>query len=44
MEKVIRKHMKKTGIVLPELVFREGKKVESLKDYQNIEWAVDSLL
>lgn len=35
--------MRKIGVVLPEAAFRNGKRVDNLKDYQNVRWLTEIL-
>ena len=36
--------MRKIGVVYPETIIYKGKRVENLKDFQNIEWFQEILL
>jgi len=37
--------MKKIGVVLPEtLIDENGKRIENLKDFQNIQWLQECIL
>lgn len=40
----MKKYMKKIGVITPEVVIRDGKRIENLRDYQNIEWATELIL
>jgi|JI61114C2RNA_FD_contig_41_2520470_length_342_multi_1_in_0_out_0_1 hypothetical protein len=40
----MKKYMKKIGVITPEVIIREGKRIENLRDYQNIEWATELIL
>lgn len=37
--------MKKQGVVLPQtLIDEKGKRIENLKDFQNVQWLQDLIL
>lgn len=36
--------MRKIGVVYPETIIHQGKRIENLKDFQNVEWFQDIIL
>ena len=44
-KKIIDQFMKKLGVVLPQtLIDEKGKRIENLKDFQNVQWLQDLIL
>lgn len=42
-KEILKRHMKKRGLVVPISVFIKGRRVENLKDYQSIQWTTEIL-
>jgi hypothetical protein len=40
---VMKKYLRKIGKVTPEIIFRNGNKIDNLKDYQNVQWVEEIL-
>lgn len=38
IKRVLDEYMRKVGVVYPETIIYKGKRIENLKDFQNVEW------
>ena len=44
IKRVLDEYMRKVGVVYPETIIYKGKRIENLKDFQNVEWFQEILL